>query len=297
MSTPEKRPVSFFSLFNRGQHYAKTWPLDKRLAPVFIENRIIRATTLTILTTEQDVIMQEAISLWPLIGIAVIVVGFVLRFNPVLVVIISGIVTGVAAHMPIATILEKLGEGFLNTRNLPFILLLPLAVIGLLERHGLKERAQAWIAKIHSATAGRLLIVYLFVREATAALGLTSLGGHPQMVRPLLAPMAEGAAEKRFGPLPGNVRYRLRAMSAATDNVGLFFGEDIFVAFGAIIFMHNFMLESGGIQTEPLHIALWGIPTAICAFLIHAARLWRLDRHLQRELDRINAGQAKGGAA
>ncbi len=172
--------------------------------------------------------MQEAISLWPLIGIAVIVVGFVLRFNPVLVVIISGIVTGVAAHMPIATILEKLGEGFLNTRNLPFILLLPLAVIGLLERHGLKERAQAWIAKIHSATAGRLLIVYLFVREATAALGLTSLGGHPQMVRPLLAPMAEGAAEKRFGPLPGNVRYRLRAMSAATDNVGLFFGEDIF---------------------------------------------------------------------
>ena len=145
--------------------------------------------------------MGEAISLWPLIGIAVIVVGFILRFNPVLVVIISGIVTGVAAQMPIATILEKLGEGFLNTRNLPFILLLPLAVIGLLERHGLKERAQAWIAKIHSATAGRLLIVYLFVREATAALGLTSLGGHPQMVRPLLAPMAEGAAEKTLGPL------------------------------------------------------------------------------------------------
>lgn len=201
--------------------------------------------------------MGESLSLWPLIGIAAIVVGFVLRFNPVLVVIVSGIITGLTAHMPIATILEKLGEGFLNTRNLPFILLLPLAVIGLLERHGLKERAQMWIAKIRSATAGRLLIVYLFVREVTAAMGLTSLGGHPQMVRPLLAPMAEGAAEKNFGALPGEVRYRLRAMSAATDNVGLFFGEDIFVAFGAIIFMHNFMLESGGIQTEPLHIALW----------------------------------------
>lgn len=169
--------------------------------------------------------MGESLSLWPLIGIAAIVVGFVLRFNPVLVVIVSGIITGLAAHMPIATILEKLGEGFLNTRNLPFILLLPLAVIGLLERHGLKERAQTWIAKIRSATAGRLLIVYLFVREVTAAMGLTSLGGHPQMVRPLLAPMAEGAAEKNFGALPGEVRYRLRAMSAATDNVGLFFGK------------------------------------------------------------------------
>ena len=237
--------------------------------------------------------MGEVISLWPLTGIAVIVVGFLLRFNPVLVVIIAGIVTGLAAHMPIATILEKLGEGFLNTRNLPFILLIPLAVIGLLERHGLKERAQAWIAKIRSATSGRLLIVYLFIREATAALGLTSLGGHPQMVRPLLAPMA--AAEKNHGEIPGAVRYRLRAMSAATDNVGLFLGEDIFVAFGAIIFMHNFMLESGGIQTEPLHIALWGIPTAICAFLIHGTRLWRLDSYLQREVAKANAA-AKGEA-
>lgn len=168
-------------------------------------------------------------------------------------------------------------------------MLLPLAVIGLLERHGLKQRAQTWIAQIKTATAGRLLIIYLFVREITAALGLTSLGGHPQMVRPLLAPMAEGASESRYGELSPEIRHRLRAMSAATDNVGLFFGEDIFVAFGAIIFMHNFMQESAGIQTEPLHIALWGIPTAIAAFLIHSARLIRLDRQLARELSAINS--------
>ncbi|MGD8164169.1 DUF969 domain-containing protein [Pantoea sp. FN0307] len=232
--------------------------------------------------------MQPLVSLWPLLGIAAIIIGFLLRFNPVLVVLLAGLVTGLAAHMPLADILEKLGSGFLNTRNLPFILLLPLAIIGLLERHGLKERAQAWIATIKTATAGRLLIIYLLVREATAALGLTSLGGHPQMVRPLLAPMAEGATKNRYGELPAEVRYRLRAMSAATDNVGLFFGEDIFVAFGAIIFMHNFMLESGGIHTEPLHIALWGIPTAVCAFIIHALRLRRLDKKLAAELSALN---------
>ncbi|MQL49515.1 DUF969 family protein [Photorhabdus khanii] len=232
--------------------------------------------------------MQQIVNLWPLIGIAVIVVGFLLRFNPVLVVIVAGIITGLAAHMPITNILEKLGSGFLNTRNLPLILLLPLATIGLLERHGLKEQAQNWIKNIKTATAGRLLIVYLFIREVTAALGLTSLGGHPQMVRPLLAPMVEGATENRHHDLPDDVRYRLRAMSAATDNVGLFFGEDIFVAFGAIIFMHNFMLESGGIQTEPLHIAMWGIPTAICAFLIHAFRLSRLDHHIANKLAALN---------
>ncbi len=44
MSTPEIPSVNFFSLFRRGQHYSKTWPLEKRLAPMFIENRTIRAT-------------------------------------------------------------------------------------------------------------------------------------------------------------------------------------------------------------------------------------------------------------
>ena len=239
---------------------------------------------------------MDGTTLLPLIGIPIVVIGFALRFNPLLVVVVAGLATGLLVGMDFGMLLETFGEKFVNSRSLAtFILILP--VIGLLEYYGLKERAQAWVAKIASATSARILMLYFVAREGTAALGLMSLGGHAQTVRPLLAPMAEGAAEKRFGPLPGNVRYRLRAMSAATDNVGLFFGEDIFVAFGAIIFMHNFMLESGGIQTEPLHIALWGIPTAICAFLIHAARLWRLDRHLQRELDRINAGQAKGGAA
>jgi uncharacterized membrane protein len=57
-------------------------------------------------------------------------------------------------------------------------------------------------------------------------------------------------------------------MSAATDNVGLFFGEDIFVAFGAIVLMTTFLKEAG--IEEPIHVALWGIPTAISAFAIHA---------------------------
>ncbi|PHM69591.1 DUF969 domain-containing protein [Xenorhabdus kozodoii] len=232
--------------------------------------------------------MQQTINFWPLIGIAVIIIGFIIRFNPVLVVTLAGFITGLAAHMPITDILEKLGSGFVNTLNLTLTILFPLVIIGLLERHGLKERAQKSITHIKTATTGRLLIVYLFIRETSAALGLTSLGGHPQMVRPLLAPMAEGVAENQYGKLPDAVRHRIRAMSAATDNTGLFFGEDIFVAFGAIIFMHNFMLESGGIQTEPLHIALWGLPTAICAFLIHSVRLYRLDYRIANELSALN---------
>ncbi|SDV46234.1 Uncharacterized membrane protein [Chitinasiproducens palmae] len=222
------------------------------------------------------------VNLWPMIGVAVLIAGFLLRFNPMLVVAIAAVATGLAAPHTAVEVLAVIGTGFVKTRNLPLIILLPLAVIGLLERHGLRERAQAWIAGIRSATVGRLFIVYLFARELTAAVGLTGLGGHPQMVRPLLAPMAEGAAKTRYGDVPEALRERLRAFAAATDNVGLFFGEDIFVAFGAIVLMVTFLHEAG-IDVAPLHVAVWGIPTAICAFLIHGFRMWRLDRRLDRE--------------
>lgn len=235
--------------------------------------------------------MQTVVNLWPLMGVFVIVIGFVLRFNPLLVVSVAGVITGLAAHFPLEKIISEMGSGFLQTRALQLILLLPLAVIGLLERHGLRLHAQNWIAGFQRATVGRLLIMYLFVRETTAAVGLTSLGGHPQMVRPLLAPMAEGAAENKYGKLPAAVRHKVLAMCAATDNVGLFFGEDVFVAFGAIALMHTFLL-SAGLDVEPLHIAFWGIPTAICAFIVHGLRLYRFDLMLSRTLTKATRPDA-----
>jgi uncharacterized membrane protein len=41
-----------------------------------------------------------------------------------------------------------------------------------------------------------------------------------------------------------------------------------------------------------MHVAVWGIPTAICAFLIHGFRLYLLDRSLERELGRNAASNA-----
>lgn len=232
-------------------------------------------------------------SYWPLVGVVLVIAGFALRMNPALVVVGAGVVTGLVAGYSPLEVLGLLGEAFVKQRYLA-IFLLTLPVIGLLERHGLKERAQAWIAQLRGATAGRLLIAYLAARQLSATLGLTSLGGHPQTVRPLLAPMAEGAANARHGPLPEAARERLKALSAATDNVGLFFGEDIFIAFGAVLLMQGFFAENG-IVLEPLQIALWGIPTAICAFAIHATRLSRLDARLAREVAALH-DRAREGA-
>jgi len=223
--------------------------------------------------------MNSAVSLWPLLGVGMVVAGFALRLNPALVVVFSGLATGLIAGMSPVEVLALLGSAFIKNRYLA-LLLLTLPVISLLERHGLREQARHLIQGLRGATAGRLMLAYLLFRQLLSAIGLHSLGGHPQTVRPLLAPMTEAAAEAQKPTLSATERERLRALAASTDNVGLFFGEDIFIAFGGVLLMQSFLADNG-IFVEPLQIALWGIPTAICAFLIHGARLLNLDRRLQ----------------
>ena len=220
------------------------------------------------------------IDYWPLLGIALVVVGFALRFNPLLVVAVAAIVTGLLGHMPFMKVLGVLGHGFNENRYVTVIWIV-LPVIGLLERYGLQERARALIAGMRGATTGRILLIYLGFRQIISALGLTSVAGHPQTVRPLVAPMAVAAAEKQHGPLDEVTDERVKAMSAATDNVGLFFGEDIFIAIASILLIQA-SLAGFGIQMTPFQLSVWAIPTAICAFLIHGSRLLLLDRQLGR---------------
>jgi uncharacterized membrane protein len=218
------------------------------------------------------------INYWPLLGIALVVIGFALRFNPLLVVAIAGIVTGLLGHMPFLKVLATLGHGFNENRYVTVVWII-LPVVGLLERYGLQERARTVIAGIRGATAGRLLVVYLALRQIISALGLTTVAGHPQTVRPLIAPMAVAAAERQHGELDEATEERVTAMAAATDNVGLFFGEDIFIAIASILLIQG-SLASFGIQLTPFQLSVWAIPSAICAFLIHGTRLLLLDRWL-----------------
>jgi uncharacterized membrane protein len=217
-----------------------------------------------------------------LIGVLIVIVGFAVRLNPLLVVACAGIATGLASGLDLYEVIAAFGKAFTESRYVAIVWLV-LPVIGLLERAGLKERARDVISKIQGATAGRVLVAYLAIRQISAALGLVSLGGHAQMVRPLIAPMAEGAAESRFGTVPPKYRFLIRAHAAGADNVGVFFGEDVFIAIGSILLIKGF-LEQNGILVEPIDLALWAIPTAIAAFMIHGARLLLLDRRLAREV-------------
>ncbi len=229
-----------------------------------------------------------------LLGVLVVVIGFALRINALLVVTIAGIVTGLAGGLGLHDVIAAFGKAFTENRYVAIVWMV-LPVIGLLEHHGLKERARELVGRLHAATTGRVLMGYMVFRQITAALGLTSLGGHAQMVRPLIAPMAEGAAENRFGDVNDRTRYLIRAHAAATDNIGAFFGEDIFIAISSILLIKAFLAQNG-IDVAPTTLARWAVPTALCATAIHFTRLALLDRRLARTRGRVPARGAASSA-
>jgi uncharacterized membrane protein len=226
--------------------------------------------------------------IFTLIGIGVIVAGFLARLNPLLVVTAAALVTGLLAGKAPVEVVAAFGKAFNQNRFVTAVWLL-LPVIGLLERQGLQQQARRLILSIRAATTGRLLMAYFVFRQLTAALGLTSIAGQAQTVRPLIAPMAEGAAEARFGPLSEPMRRLARAYAAATDNTAVFFGEDIFLAVASIAVITG-VLNGEGVHVQPLQLAVWAMPTAVMALVVHAVRLWRLDRRLER-MARAEAGE------
>lgn len=219
--------------------------------------------------------------MWVLLAVVIVVVGFALRINSMLVVAVSGIAAGLIAGISPVKIIEAFGNGFASSRSVSvFMIVLP--VIGLLERYGLMQQARSVMGRLKGMTAGRLLVTYLAIRQITAALGLAAIGGPAQAVRPLIVPMAEAAVERSEPRYTHAMREKLRSFASSADTIGLFFGEDCFIAIGSILLITGFVDATYGLKLEAIEIALWAIPTAICAFLLHAPRLLRLDSQMAR---------------
>ncbi len=213
-----------------------------------------------------------------LAGIVIVALGFALRLNPLLVVVVAGLATGLAGGLSLHRTIELFGEYFVENRYMSLALVLAFPVIGLLERYGLRERAEMLIRSQAHASAGRVILLYQAIREITIACGIP-IGGHPGMVRPLVAPMAEGAATAQHGALDDRQRADIRAHAAAAENTGNFFAEDIFIGVGAILLMKGFF-DSVQMNVGVWDMALWGFPTAIAALVIGWWRYRALDRRL-----------------
>ncbi|MGH6985571.1 MAG: DUF969 domain-containing protein [Caulobacteraceae bacterium] len=226
-----------------------------------------------------------------LLGILVVVVGLFFRMNPILVVTTGAIVTGLLGGLPLHGVIAALGKAFNEARFIS-IAFLVLPVVGLLERAGLQERSAHLVSRLRGLSVARLLGGYMIVRQLSASLGLP-IGGQANMVRPLLAPMALAADEAKNGPAEERRSALIRAHAAAVDNIGAYFGEDIFIALGSVLLIVA-VLRQNRIEIAPLQVAFWAIPTALLALAVHQTRIFLLGRTL-REAKPAPAGGASEG--
>lgn len=205
------------------------------------------------------------IDLWPLIGIVIITLGLALKQNTLLVILVAGVATGLVADIAVMDILSALGQSFTQNRYMSlFILVLPM--IGILERYGLRQRAEDLIGSMKKASVGKILMTYLLLRKITNGMGL-NIGGHPSMIRPLIAPMSEAAAEKISPDLTDEKRQTIRALSAASENFGNFFSQLLFIGTGGLLLIKGVMSDNQ-LDVKLETMALWAFPTAIVSFII-----------------------------
>ena len=206
-----------------------------------------------------------------LVGILVVVAGFILKFDTMATVVAAGLVTGLVAGMSPMEILTTLGDAFLSNRTAT-LFVLTLAAIGLCERNGLKDKAVDLVRMMKSATTGRVLALWQVIRTLASAFSLR-IGGHPQFIRPLINPMAQGAAVARFGKIAPEDEDKIKGLAAATENYGNFFAQNCFMGSSGTLLIVSTLNEQG-YQVDALQIAGQAVPIAVISVVVGV--LWGL---------------------
>ncbi len=198
-------------------------------------------------------------------GVLIIIIGFILKIDTLFTVVLAGIVTGIVSGMSISDILTTLGNAFVANRYMT-IFVLSLPVIGMLEKNGLKQVATEKISKITAATQGRILSIYLLIRTLCAAGGLR-LQGHILFIRPLVLPMADGAAKAEYPKLSSKNEEKIKGLAGAAENFGNFFGQDAFVASSGVLLIVGTLVDQG-VEVTSIEVAAWSILIACLIVVI-----------------------------
>ena len=201
-----------------------------------------------------------------LIGVLIVIIGFVMKFDTLATVVFAGIATGLVSGLNFVEILGILGNAFLGNR-LATLFVLTLPVIGICERYGLKDKAVDFIKGIKEVTAGRIISLYMLIRSLSAAFSLR-VGGHPQFIRPIIDPMANAAAVARYGKVDDKLEDEIKGLSASAENFGNFFAQNCFMGSSGTLLIVSTLNEQGFDKVDALKIAMWSIPVAVCAVVI-----------------------------
>lgn len=215
-----------------------------------------------------------------LIGILVILVGFLLKLDTIAVVLIAGLATALVSGIDFTDFLSMLGKAFVDNRFVT-LFLLTLPMVGISERFGLKQQAVVLIEKIKGLTPGKFLSLYLFIRELAGFFSIR-IQGHTQFIRPIVNPMAQAAAENKYGELEEADQEKIKARAAANENYGNFFAQNTFVAASGVLLITG-TLKSLGYDVAASAIAQASIPIALIVLVIATLSNLAFDRKMSKK--------------
>ena len=196
-----------------------------------------------------------------LLGIVIVIAGFALKLDSILVILVAAVVTALVGGLGPVTLLETLGSTFVANRSMAIFIIVML-VTGTLERNGLREAAAALIGKFKGATSGLVIGIYGVMRSIFAAFNV-GFGGVAGFVRPVIMPMAEGAIVAQ-----GHEHVEeLKGMAAGMENITWFFGQVLFVGGSGGLLVQS-TLAGLGIEVELAQLAAIEIPVCIIATVV-----------------------------
>lgn len=215
-----------------------------------------------------------------LLGILIVIVGFALKKDSILIILLAAIVTAFVGGLGITGLLETLGTSFVSNRSMAIFILIML-VTGTLERNGLKDAAAKLIGKIKNASSGAVIGAYGVMRGIFAAFNV-SFGGVAGFVRPIIMPMATGAIEAK-GQEPNEEHVeQLKGMASGMENIAWFFCQVLFVGGGGAILVQS-TLKSLGYEVELIDLAKVEIPVAVFCVAVAIVYYYMKDKKLRKK--------------
>ena len=204
---------------------------------------------------------DDDLNYWVLLGVAIIVIGFLLKIDAIAVVIIAAAVTALVYGASFGDFLEVIGQSFVDNRSVSFFIL-TLPMIALSERFGLKEQAVHLIHRMRNVTAPRFLFLYTAIRQLCGIFGIR-ISGMVQFVRPIVQPMSSAAAGEA-GLSSDKNEELIKAEAAKAENVGNFFGQNGFVAASGVLLIVG-TLEGLGYDVQPDEVVVASLPVIFIA--------------------------------
>lgn len=215
-----------------------------------------------------------------LLGIAIVIVGFALKLDAILIIIVAAVVTALVGGIGVDGFLTTLGTSFVSNRSMA-IFIIVLLVTGTLERNGLKTAAAQLIGKVRNATPGMVIAIYGVMRLVFAAFNV-SFGGVAGFVRPVIMPMAVGAIEAAGHEPKDEYVEELKGMASGMENIAWFFGQVLFVGTAGALLVQSTM-KPLGYDVDLLRMAVIEIPVAVIAVGVAAVYYIVKDARLRRK--------------